>query len=199
MEIKVSENDGVLSLDVDGCSQGRVDLEGRPVSPYVNEMLSAIHYVQAEKPRVLCIGLGPGIIPSYLWRAYSLGCDVIEPSSLILDIAKTQFGYKQHGTIHPYDGSVGLKRTEGKYDLIFLDAYNGIEKPAHLYSKGFYRDCHNKLNPGGFLVINYVSTSGDECFKNQEKLQAVFSERVRSTSNKDICNPFNAVFFAQKE
>ena len=56
------------------------------------------------------------------------------------------------------DGRRILKRSEGGYDLIILDAYSsGGHIPAHLTTKEFLELCRSKLSPRGVLVSNVIS------------------------------------------
>ena len=187
-------------MDMSGVSVGKsyVSSPELAYSPYVTEMLKAVEMPGPSK--ALCIGLGPGLIPTALWYLHGISSDILEPSREVLELAKKEFGYVPHGTVYLKSGE-HLEKIKGSYDYIFLDAYNGFDIAESLYSKSYFRVCSKRLAKAGVFVQNFVTNSTDACFRNEQKLYKSF-ENVRSTSNREAVKEgelYNAVFFADNK
>jgi len=54
------------------------------------------------------------------------------------------------------DAQLYMGRNTHKYDLIFVDVFNGRVVPAFVTSAQFLAQCRNSLAPGGRLILNYI-------------------------------------------
>ena len=77
---------------------------------------------------------------------------------------------------HIGDGRRTLKRLEGGYDLIVLDAYSsGGHIPAHLTTREFLELCRSKLSPRGVVVSNVISAlEGKNCEFYQSEYRTMY-------------------------
>ena len=114
--------------------------------------------------RVLCIGLGVGIVPRELARD-GARVEVVEINPAVVPVARDYFHFdpaKVQVTID--DGRhyvrVAAART---YDAVILDAFLGDSSPTHLMTREAFAEIARVLKPGGVLVINsYGNAVGDE-------------------------------------
>jgi spermidine synthase len=57
-------------------------------------------------------------------------------------------------TVYSEDARPWLRRSEGGYDAIFVDAYRQPYLPFYLATKEFFQLAHDRMRPGGVLVVN---------------------------------------------
>lgn len=121
---------------------------GSPISEVLNKFPAA---------RVGAVGLGVGVScadarPGTEWTFYELDPDVEM-------IARKYFSFlsrcKAKVSVITGDARVNLQlEPEGRYDLLYLDAFTGGSVPLHLVTKealGLYR---SRLRPGGLMVFH---------------------------------------------
>lgn len=105
--------------------------------------------------RVLCIGMGMGIVPRDLARS-GVSVDVVEINPDIVPVAERFFNLdpsKFHRLVFG-DGRYFLNRTPEKYDAVILDAFIGDSSPSHLMSREAFQAVRRVLTPDGVLVMN---------------------------------------------
>lgn len=111
-----------------------------------------------ERPkRALFVGLGAGTLPKYFARAYpDCQVDCAELDGKVVDVARRYFflGELANLNITVIDGRRFVKKTDAKYDLVFLDAYRDNMIPFHLMTRKFLEEVKAKLSPGGVVVSN---------------------------------------------
>jgi spermidine synthase len=129
-------------------------------------------FLDREPKDVLFIGLGIGAMPGHFNKffpdAYS---DVIEIDPDIVMAAKKFFYFKENENkrVHISDGRVYIKRTQKKYDIIFLDAYQNDYIPFHLTTREFLKEVKNRLKDGGIIVSNILSPKKNKFFYSMIK------------------------------
>ncbi len=139
-------------------TESRINLADPDVVPanYLRLMTAALAYApQADK--VLLVGLGGGVLTSYLGRfLHDARLDSIEIDPGVIDAAKTWFSVKETERMRVIgsDGRVFLNRTRNLYDVALIDAYIGGSVPFHLMTKEFYTLLKRRLAPGGAAVFN---------------------------------------------
>ncbi len=129
----------------------------RPISAYIPYMFLALPALGRPPTRVLFIGLGGGIMPMMLRQRHpELAIDIVELDPAVTEIAEAFFAFRRDPrlTVHHGDGRVFLRRSEIRYDLIFLDAYNAEAIPFHLTTQEFYGLMGRRLAPGGVIAVN---------------------------------------------
>jgi spermidine synthase len=112
---------------------------------------------QAYTPRlerVLCIGLGVGIVPMQFVQD-GAAVDAVEINPTVVPVAQRFFDFKPdrlHLTFG--DGRELLNRTTNRYDAVVLDAFLGDSSPSHLMTREAFTAIRQVLRPEGTLVIN---------------------------------------------
>lgn len=187
--IVVSDNDDTRTLRFDDGVQSamsiRNPLESR--TAYTNYLHLGV--AMARPREVLIIGLGGGtLVKQFLHDYPGVRMDVVEIDPEIVDVSARFFSVPMHdprARIATEDGRRFLQRSEGKYDLIILDAFNRHSVPFHLVTREFFELCRSKLNPGGFLAVNFIDRqygrANEALASVYETLGTVFSERYAFT------------------
>jgi len=129
-----------------------------------------------EARKALVVGCGGGIAPTELVRDYDMDVDIAEVDPEVERIARKYFHVDERAKFHIGDGRRTLKRLEGGYDLIVLDAYSsGGHIPAHLTTREFLDLCRSKLSPRGVLVSNVISAlEGKNCEFYQSEYKTMY-------------------------
>lgn len=156
--------------------------------------------MQKNKPkRALFIGMGAGVMPMFLRRIYpKLKMDIVEIDPAIPPIAKKYFGFEKDSNMNIIikDGRLFLNKCKGKYDLIYIDAYNSKEIPFQLTTLEFFQHAKRSTTTNGILVAN-IANFGDMDF--------IFGEfetvnEVYGNISVFVCpRSTNFVLFASKE
>ncbi len=127
----------------------------------------SLAFMDRHPKSALFVGLGAGAMPRYFHRYYpDAAVDVAEIDPDILDVAKKFFSFNEtpRMKVHLHDGRIFIKRAKGKYDIIFLDAYQNDYIPFHLTTAEFLREIKKKLHDGGVVVSNITSPFRNKFF-----------------------------------
>jgi spermidine synthase len=102
--------------------------------------------------------------------------DAVEIDGELLDIGKRYFDLRpgprlrlQTADARPY-----LRATDQRFDAIFLDTYRQPYIPFYLATKEFFALAHDRLSPGGSLLINVGHPS------SSDRLEKVLTATLRS-------------------
>ena len=139
-------------------------------SEFMKRMFLALPALGREPEDALFIGLGGGVMPSYLQRRFpKLRIDVVELDGAVPRIASEFFGFKPGPSVQVVveDGRVFANRNRKRYDLVFVDTYNAEAIPFHLTTLEFHRELKEALKPDGVLAIN-LATWGQDKFAARE-------------------------------
>ena len=177
-ELKVIDYSNLRYLLVDGATHTLYNLKDKSFSfGYLGLFEKAVKYHPNPK-EILVIGLGGGGIDKQL-EQYNLNIDNIEIDSKVVDVAKKYFDFK--GNVIIDDGRHYIKNTNKKYDIIYLDVYNGYSIYPYLFSKEAFIEIKKILNKDGILVINsigyedgHLSTNDSLILSIHATLQEVF-------------------------
>jgi len=140
---------------------------------------------------VLCIGLGVGIVPMKFARE-RVRVDVVEINPAVVPLAEKFFGLEPAKLNLTFgDGRQFVNNSKKQYDAIVLDAFLGDSSPSHLMSREAFAAMHQRLRPGGVLVINSFGEqeAGQDFFiaSLDKTLQAVFrSVRIHAAGNGNV-------------
>jgi spermidine synthase len=119
-----------------------------------------------QPKKALFIGLGAGIMPRFLSkRRPDMDIDVVEIDPGVLEIAGKFFGFatSKRLKVRIEDGRVFVDRKKGgKYDIVFLDAFNATGIPFHLTTVEFYRGVRGKLDENGVFAANIANLGRKE-------------------------------------
>jgi spermidine synthase len=101
-------------------------------------------------------------------RAMGVYYPAAEIDGVELDPAVTKAGRRYFGLddnprlhIHTADARPFLRRSEGGYDLIVVDAYRPPYVPFYLATREFFELVRKRLAPGGIVALNVASVPGD--------------------------------------
>jgi spermidine synthase len=105
--------------------------------------------------RVLCIGMGVGIVPMQFARD-GVDVELVEINPTVVPLAREHFDFDPdllNLTIG--DGRYFLHTLpEDQFDAVVLDAFLGDSSPSHLMTREAFADIRRVLKPQGVLVIN---------------------------------------------
>ncbi len=149
---------------IDGMVQGGMDLNSRLSTyeyTYFLQYLSRGLAPQGE--RCLMIGLGLGVVPSWLERQ-GVRCDVVDINPSVVAVAREYFDFHISGDMVIEDARYYLNATEQRYDYIVLDVFSGDITPAHLLSVEALSLMRERLRPGGVLAVNLIGSLKRETY-----------------------------------
>lgn len=127
--------------------------------PYTRGVFAGL-LANPQARNVLVIGLGGGVIPRAMRRIDpDMRIDVVELDPAVVDVAKHYFGYREDPLLQTFvgDGRVFVRRrmrTDIRYDLIVIDAYDRVYVPEHLMSREFISEVKSLLTPRGVIASN---------------------------------------------
>lgn len=119
---------------------------------YMLHDLAVAYTPRTEK--VLCIGMGVGIVPMDFARA-GAEVDVVEINPRVVPLAAEYFDFNPN-LVHLVigDGRQFVNECDKTYDAIILDAFLGDSSPSHLMTREAFAGMERLLEPHGVLVIN---------------------------------------------
>ena len=118
-----------------------------------------------ENPDIsmLILGLGTGTVASQCDYYFGLNhIDGVEIDQKIIDLSHEYFGLPETVETFSEDGRAYIARTDRKYDIIMVDAYQDISIPFHMASVEFFTEIKNHLNPGGVVLLNMNMYTNNE-------------------------------------
>ena len=131
--------------------------------------------------RVLCIGMGAGIVPMQ-FAADGIKTDVVEINGAVVPLAGEHFDFDQKKVnLTIGDGRQFLNQSQQQYDAIILDAFLGDSSPSHLMTKEAFAEMRRHLTPTGVLVIN----SFGESSKERQFFSASLDQTLRDAFGRD--------------
>lgn len=146
------------------------------VHPYSRlQMLGSLFCERLDS--ALVVGLGGGSLSKALHHHYPhLQVDSIELDPEIARLARDYFDYREDSRSQTFisDAREFLASTQRTYDLIFLDAFDGLEIPQPLRTVQFYEIVGKRLRPGGVVVSNLHRRS-PSYLRDRATLRSVFS------------------------
>ena len=102
------------------------------------------------------LGLGAGTIACYSKEGDKFVYYEIDPN--VIDIARRYFTFLKlspaDNEVILGDGRIVLERSEDKFDLLVMDAFNGNAVPVHLLTVQAFEGYLKHLNPNGFILVN---------------------------------------------
>jgi spermidine synthase len=111
---------------------------------------------------VALIGLGGGYVPTvFNLHLPAVRLDTIEIDPLVFTLAQKHFSLKTTAmqTVTVNDGRQFLKKTDRRYDQIWVDAFNTDYIPTHMTTKEFLQLAKSKLTKNGLVLQNVHNTN----------------------------------------
>lgn len=157
--------------------QSRLDLRDPARLHHRYTQLQLLGLLFPDEPRsVLVVGLGGASLPRTL-SALLPGAriDNVEIDPVVVEAARKFFFYQEGPLMRTFvaDARDYVRQTDERYDLIVLDAFDGLEVPAHLRTLEFYQELSGLLTPSGVVVTN-LHTNSDLYASDLVTLQAAF-------------------------
>ncbi len=150
-------------LRIDGLfAQAAVYLDNlNELYPNYTRFYRLAEHFRPDARAALAIGGGGYTFPrDYLRRNADVAIDAVEIDPQLTELSRQYFALRDHPRmkIHHEDGRMFVARTEKKYDVVFLDAFNSAATiPFHLTTLEFTRELVGVLGPNGVLITNVVS------------------------------------------
>jgi spermidine synthase len=153
--LELNEGDGAHSRWVPGTTLTRGVWDGFLVLPFA---------ARSEPPgRLAIIGNGAGTTA----RAYghyfpATRVDGVELDGHLHEVGKRFFGLRERPGLRLVtdDGRVFLRRTDERYDAIFVDAYQQQYVPFYMATRDFFELVRDRLRPGGVVIVNAAHAPG---------------------------------------
>jgi len=120
-------------------------------------MMFAGFLFRPDAKNVCLIGLGGGYIPAvFRMHLPQVRLSTVEVDPLVDKLARQYFSFAVPAgqKLAIDDGRQFLKKSEERYDQIWLDAFNSDYIPAHMTTKEFLQLVKARLNPGGIVIQN---------------------------------------------
>jgi SAM-dependent methyltransferase len=119
-----------------------------------------------RQPRTLAVlGNAGGTIARAYGRFWpEVDIDGVEIDPAVSEAAARYLGLHDNPRLHVVDADARpfLRRTDKRYDLIFVDAYHQPYVPFYLATREFFELVRSRLAPGGVLALNVATVPGDE-------------------------------------
>jgi spermidine synthase len=125
-------------------------------APYTRFITLGLAYAH-DLHSVLEIGFGGGRTAWYLHRTIpDVPVVSVELDPVVVDLARKYFGVvdEPNFKVVNEDGRQFLAHSDGRYDIILLDAFHGPSIPFHLLTNEFYDIVKEHLTEGGVLLQN---------------------------------------------
>jgi len=191
----ISRKEGVYSLRVPplyttGTFYGQINMARIPKGDnpkgvlwwdYVNRICEVVGEVESPK-KALVLGLGGGVIPSWLYKNTKCDIDTVEIIPELEDISRRFFKMPKSKRINVFiqDAYDFVLESKNSYDIIIVDVCggdgdeidaSGTGKMHRFISPEFYTGLKNILSPKGRIAVNYflVPDTHDDYIKNLEE------------------------------
>lgn len=156
---------------------------------YTRGMMAGLLFL--PKPgRVLHVGLGGGSLPTFLHRHLpDVRQRIVEVNPGVIDVAFRYFALPISPRLEVLeaDGLEFLRQDTGRYGLIMLDAFHANGAAPHMNSGSVFRMLRQRLEPGGWLVVNTWGSHPERLAHVRESLGEAFARlyylSVRADSN----------------
>lgn len=128
------------------------------VLPYVRESVELASRA-GRVGRVLVVGMGGGSMGMLMRSRYPLAfIDLVEVDPVVVEAAEL-LGFQADArmVVTVGDGAAFIQAVRSRYDVVFLDAYDGLDVPEHLLSAEFFASVFAALAPGGVVLSNVLS------------------------------------------
>jgi len=123
--------------------------------------------------------------------------DGVEIDSELEEVGNRFFdmGSNENLAVHNEDARPWLRRSEGGYDAIFVDAYRQPYIPFYLATEEFFGLVRDRLAPGGVVVVNAGHPEGND---DLEKVLGRTMAEVFPTVLRDPIEPTNTLLVASE-
>jgi spermidine synthase len=181
--VQVREEDGVRRLYLnEGVAVHSVWREGTVLTGGIWDTFLAVPLLLPREPeRLAVLGNAGGTVA----RAFAEHWPGVTIDGVEIDPAVTDVGYELLGMgdnprleTHDVDARPFLRRTEERFDLVYVDAYHQPYVPFYLATEEFFELVRSRLRPGGLVALNVATVPDDPRLVEELSgtLAAVFPE-----------------------
>ena len=163
---------------------------------YSKEIVKVFDHIQKPK-NVLVLGLGGGILPSFIHENYSdIIIDVVDNIQELKDIAHKYFELPVSDRLNVIiqDAKDYVLSTNKKYDIIIEDLYKDDGKVVFFE---FDNDLKNILNDNGVIAFNYMVHQRNYT-KYMERLNSSYVDVIEQFKPKLGRYGYNHIAFCKK-
>jgi spermidine synthase len=163
MSIEVVETQQTIFLRFDGGLKQSSFWKKNPKKLqklYIRWMVKVLDHKINPKD-ILVLGLGGGIIPTWLYDNTNANIDVVEIVPELKEIAETYFNLPIADRMNVIieDCNEYIYSTKKKYDIVFVDVFSDISNAIAIEDANeFHRGLKRILKDGGFVSINSLAT-----------------------------------------
>lgn len=134
-------------------------------SMYYDYYAALPYLIDSDEKKALILGLAGGTISRQFdhYFAGEITIDGVEIDQKVIEAADKYFALRNDSLqVHNQDGRIFLQRTENKYDIIIVDAYQKqIYIPWTMTTREFWMEVKSKLTPTGVMAINVNAPAPD--------------------------------------
>ena len=165
--VQVVEEDGVRRLYLnEGIAVHSVWREDTVLTGGVWDAFLAVPSLleRAEPRRVAILGNAGGTVARAFGEFWpKTVVDGVEIDPAVSEAGRRYFGMEDNDLlqVHDADARPFLRRTEKRFDLVYIDAYHQPYVPFYLATKEFFELVRGRLAPGGIVALNVATVPGD--------------------------------------
>ena len=164
--IQVTERDGVRRLYLnEGLAVHSLWREDDVLTGGVWDAFLAVpSLLEYEPRRVAVLGNAGGTVARAFAKVFpDTRVDGVEIDPDVSDVGYRYFGMRENPHLRTFDEDARpfLRRSDTKYDLIYVDAYHQPYVPFYLTTREFFRLARSRLRDGGFIALNVATVPGD--------------------------------------
>jgi spermidine synthase len=166
-------------------SRMKVDNPARPMLEYVRQMVALTALWEANSPsppaapRFLVVGLGGASLSNALVKTFPDSEVVsVEIEPVVAEAARRYFFYRESSLVQTVldDARHFLEQNTERFDVIYLDAFDGTGVPPTLRTLEFAQLLDRNIKKDGALIANIHFTPREPSLRYQKALGMVFPE-----------------------
>lgn len=170
IEIKVVDHGDNRYFLVDGAGQTAIDRRTGECTYDYTAGLERLKQAHPGAQSALLIGLGGGCM---IRRLAPLAVDVVEVDPVVPEVAAQYFQVAPASyRLHVADGRAFLVRTDRRWSVIVIDAFAADVPACHLFSREAFEAMRRRLEPGGVVMLNTLTSDGPRGRRFGERLAA---------------------------
>lgn len=149
------------------------------VHEYTRLQLLGLTFLEKPPERILVIGLGGASLTKALHALYpEAQVDSVEIDPVVVEAARRFFFYREGPKVRTFvqDARQYVLQTRERYDIVFLDAFDGLDVPEALRTRQFYRDVAALLESDGSVVVANLHKNSDTYASDRNTLASVFGQ-----------------------
>jgi spermidine synthase len=149
-------------LQLDSTMEGGMEAEtGDLILEYQHYWQVPMLREDFQMKRALFLGAGAFGMPEQVSKQWpEAKVDVVEIDPVVIEVGHKFFKLSEFPNVmaHAGDARRFVRQSTEQYDLIFGDAYNGVQAiPVHLATREFFAEVKSRLSPQGLFVMNVIS------------------------------------------